>query len=68
MEEIVDLKSQNVLNIIRKYLFTEEQRKASSYTYTFEIDFGLERKDYEYMIKHKKNLMKNKGIIYFQKE
>ena len=49
------LKSQNELNIIGKYLFTEEQRKALSYTYTFETDFGLERKGYEYMIKHKKN-------------
>ena len=62
------LKSQNELNIIGKYLFTEEQRKALSYTYIFETDFGLERKGYEYMIKHKKNFMKNKGIIYFQKE
>ncbi len=49
------LKSQNELNIIGKYLFTEEQRKALSYTYTFKADFKLERKGYEYMIKHKKN-------------
>ena len=49
------LKSQNELNIIEKYLFNEDQRKALSYTYTFETDFGLERKGYEYMIKHKKN-------------
>ncbi len=68
MQEIVDLKSQNELNIIGKYLFTDEQGKALYYTYTFETDFGLERKEYEYMIKHKKNIMKNKGIIYFQKE
>ena len=48
-------KSQNELNIIGKFLFTEEQRKALSYTYTFKADFKLERKGYEYMIKHKKN-------------
>ena len=49
------LKSQNELNIIGKYLFSEEQRKTLSHTYTFEADFGLERKGYDYMIKHKKN-------------
>ena len=49
------LKSQNELNIIGKHLFSSEQRKALSYTYTFEADFGLERKGYDYMIKHKKN-------------
>jgi len=53
------LKSQNELNIIGKYLFTEEQRIALSYTYTFKADFGLERKGYEYMIKHKKNKFDN---------
>ena len=49
------LKSQNELNIIEKHLFTEEQRKSLSFTYTFEADFGLERKGYDYMIKHEKN-------------
>ena len=49
------LKSENELNIIEKYFFTEEQRKILSYTYSFEADFGLERKGYEYMIRHKKS-------------
>ena len=53
------LKSENTLNIIIKYFFSEEQRKALSYTYTFETDFELEKKGYEYMIKHKKNLIEN---------
>ena len=56
------LKSQNEINIIEKYVFTEEQRKALSYTYTFEADFGLERKGYEYMIKHKKNKFDDKEM------
>ena len=54
------LKSQNEINIIEKYVFTEEQRKALSYTYTFEADFGLEREGYEYMIKHNKNKFDDK--------
>ncbi len=54
------LKSQNEINIIEKYVFTEEQRKILSYTYTFEADFGLERKGYEYMIKHNKNKFDDK--------
>ena len=49
------LKSQNELNLIEKILFDEEQRKALSYTYSFISDFSLERKGYEYMIKHEKN-------------
>ncbi len=49
------LKSQNELNVIEKILFDEEQRKALSYTYSFISDFSLERKGYEYMIKHEKN-------------
>ena len=53
------LKSENTLNIIIKYFFSEEQRKALSYTYTFETDFELEKIGYEYMIKHKKNLIEN---------
>ena len=56
------LKSQNELNIIGKYLFSEEQRKTLSHTYTFEADFGLERKGYEYMIKHKKNKFDDKDV------
>jgi hypothetical protein len=57
------LKSQNELNIIEKHLFSSEQRKALSYTYTFEADFELEREGYDYMIKHKKNKFdeKNEG-------
>jgi hypothetical protein len=51
------LKSENTLNIIIKYFFSEEQRKALSYTYTFETDFELEKIGYEYMIKHKKNII-----------
>ena len=54
------LKSQNELNIIGKFLFSEEERKALSYTYTFEADFGLEREGYEYMIKHNKNKFDDK--------
>ena len=57
------LKSQNELNIIGKYLFTEEQRIALSHTYTFEADFGLERKGYEYMIKHEKNKFDEEEIL-----
>ena len=53
------LKSENTLNIIIKYFFSEEQRKALSYTYTFETDFELEKIGYEYMIKHKKNIIEN---------
>ena len=56
------LKSQNELNIIGKYLFTEEQRIALSHTYTFKADFGLERKGYEYMIKHEKNKFDQKNL------
>ncbi len=56
------LKSENELNIIGKYLFTDEQRRALSYTYTFEADFGLERQGYDYMIKHKKNKLDEKDI------
>jgi len=56
------LKSENELNIIGKYLFSEEQRRALSYTYTFKADFGLERQGYEYMIKHKKNKLDEKEI------
>ena len=56
------LKSQNELNIIEKYLFTEDQRKILSYTYTFEADFGLERKGYDYMIKHEKNIFDEKDL------
>ena len=48
------LQSQNKLNIIGKYLFTDEQRQILSYTYTFKADFSLERKAYECMINHKK--------------
>ncbi len=57
------LKSQNELIIIEKHLFSNEQRKALSYTYTFEADFELEREGYDYMIKHKKNKFdeKNEG-------
>ena len=51
------LKSENTLNIIIKFFFSEEQRKALSYTYTFETDFELEKIGYEYMIKHKKNII-----------
>ena len=56
------LKSQNELSIIERYLFTEEQRKILSHTYTFKADFGLERKGYEYMIKHKKNKFDEKEV------
>ena len=56
------LKSQNEISIIEKYVFSEEQRKVLSYTYTFEADFGLERKGYEYMIKHKKNKFDDKEM------
>ena len=54
------LKSQNEINIIEKYFFNEEQRKALSYTYSFEADFALEREGYEYMIKHNKNKFDDK--------
>jgi hypothetical protein len=57
------LKSQNELNIIEKYLFTEDQRKILSYTYTFNADFGLERKGYEYMIKHEKNQIDEQNLF-----
>ena len=56
------LKSQNELSIIERHLFTEEQRKILSHTYTFKADFGLERKGYEYMIKHKKNKFDEKEV------
>ena len=56
------LKSQNELSIIERHLFTEEQRKILSHTYTFKADFGLERKGYEYMIKHKKNKIDEKEV------
>ncbi len=51
------LKSENTLNIIMKYFFDEEQRKVLAYTYSFDIDFEFEKKGYEYMIKHKKNII-----------
>ncbi len=51
------LKSENTLNIITKTFFNNEQRKVLSYTYTFETDFDLEKKGYEYMIIHKKNII-----------
>ena len=51
------LKSENTLNIITNTFFNNEQRKVLSYTYTFEADFDLEKKGYEYMIKHKKNII-----------
>ena len=56
------LKLENEINIIEKYLFTEDQRKILSYTYTFEADFGLERKGYDYMIKHEKNIFDEKDL------
>ena len=56
------LKLENEVNIIEKYLFNDQQRKVLSYTYTFEADFGLERKGYEYMIKHKKNKFDEKEL------
>ena len=49
------LKLANELNIIGKYLFTDEQRKILSYTYTFEADYSLEKQGYDYMIKHEIN-------------
>ena len=49
------LKLTNELNIIGKYLFTDEQRKILSYTYTFEADYSLEKQGYDYMIKHEIN-------------
>ena len=49
------LKTENEINIIEKYFFNEEQRKILSYTYSFEADFELEKKGYDYMIKHKKS-------------
>ena len=55
------LKSENTLNIIMKYFFSEEQRKVLSYTYSFEADFELEKKGYEYMIKHNKNINENES-------
>ena len=33
------LKTENEINIMEKYFFTEEQRKILSYTYSFESDF-----------------------------
>ena len=56
------LKSENELNIIEKYFFTEEQRKILSYTYSFEADFKLEREGYDYMIKHEKNKFDDKEV------
>ena len=56
------LKLENEMNIIEKYLFTEDQRKILSYTYTFEADFALERKGYDYMIKHEKNKFDEKDL------
>ncbi len=55
------LKSENTLNIIMKYFFSEAQRKVLSYTYSFEADFELEKKGYEYMIKHNKNINENES-------
>ena len=57
------LKSENTLNIILKYFFDEEQRKVLSYTYSFEADFELEKKGYEYMIKHRKNIIENDNNV-----
>ena len=51
------LKSENTLNIMTKNFFNEEQRKVLAYTYTFETNFDLEKNGYEYMIKHKKNII-----------
>ena len=56
------LKTENEINIMEKYFFTEEQRKILSYTYSFEADFGLERKGYEYMIRHKKSQLDEEDI------
>ena len=56
------LKLENEINIIEKYLFTEDQRKILSYTYTFDADFSLERKGYNYMIKHEKNKFDEKNL------
>ena len=56
------LKSQNELNIIGKYLFTDEQRKILSHTYSFEADFRMEREGYDYMIKHEKNKYDEKEL------
>ena len=49
------LKTENEINIMEKYIFSEEQRKILSFTYSFEADFELEKKGYDYMIKHKKS-------------
>ena len=47
---------------MEKYFFTEEQRKILSYTYSFEADFELEKKGYDYMIKHKKSQFDEKDF------
>ena len=54
------LKLTNELNIIEKYLFTNEKRKILSQTYTFQADFLLEKQGYDYMIKHEKNKFEEK--------
>ena len=56
------LKSENELNIICKFFFSEEQRKILSYTYSFEADFAMEREGYDYMIKHEKNKFDKKEL------
>ena len=56
------LKTENEINIIEKYFFNEEQRKILSYTYSFEADFELEKKGYDYMIKHKKSQFDEKDF------
>ena len=56
------LKSENELNIIGKFFFSEEQRKILSYTYSFEADFRMEREGYDYMIKHEKNKFDEKEL------
>ena len=55
------LKSENEMNIIEKYLFTKEQRRILSHTYSFQADFALEKRGYDYMIKHKKNKLDEKS-------
>ena len=56
------LKTENEINIMEKYFYTEEQRKILSYTYSFEADFELEKKGYDYMIKHKKSQFDEKDF------
>ncbi len=56
------LKTENEINIMEKYIFSEEQRKILSFTYSFEADFELEKKGYDYMIKHKKSQFDEKDF------